>query len=268
MRILLLVVLIITFFSTVIYTQNTTKCGEGIGECEFFECCNKKGYGGQTEDDCLVSKGCQVKYGTCLEFTDGNDEDNKEDTGKSKEPANKGNNTNPGGVKMTRYDNEKTIWDFLYKNFKSKYAAGGVMGNFYYLCKLKPYHLQTKFEEELEMDSKTYTKYVDKGKYKNFATDKAGYGLARWKTKESKKALLDYAKVQGKSIGDLEMQLNFFWKDISSSKYSKIFNKIKKATSVKEVSDAIYKTYLNNKGNNNSTLTNIANYGRFYFNIY
>jgi hypothetical protein len=54
-----------------------------------------------------------------------------------------------------------------------------------------------------------YTMLVDGGFYPDFVKDKAGYGLAQWTFWSRKQALLDFAKSKGKSIGDLQMQLDF-----------------------------------------------------------
>ena len=58
---------------------------------------------------------------------------------------------------------------------------------------------------------------MDNGTYTNFVQDKAGFGLAQWTFWTRKQALLDFAKASGKSIGDLIMQLDFLWKELSGS---------------------------------------------------
>ena len=42
------------------------QCGEGHGKCPSGQCCNKDGQCGTTEDYCLISKKCQMKYGDCI----------------------------------------------------------------------------------------------------------------------------------------------------------------------------------------------------------
>jgi len=41
------------------------RCGEGYGKCPSGQCCNKDGKCGTTNDYCLISKKCQIKYGSC-----------------------------------------------------------------------------------------------------------------------------------------------------------------------------------------------------------
>ena len=185
----------------------------------------------------------------------------------SAEPKNKGTNVNPGGEKMERFSTEKPIWDFLYKNLGNKFAAAGMMGNLYAESRLQSADLEKKFERSLGMDDKTYTKKVDNGSYKNFCTDKAGYGLVQWTYKTRKCKLLEYAKSKNKSIGDMNMQLEFFFKELSE-KYPKILKKIKKAKSVKQASDVIVLEYEIPRDHGSRVRELRANYGRFYYNIF
>ena len=69
------------------------------------------------------------------------------------------------------------------------------------------------------MSDKGYTTAVNNGSYKNFAHDGAGYGLAQWTWPARKKNLLKFAKAQGKSIDDLQMQMEFLWQELQG--YSK-----------------------------------------------
>ena len=57
----------------------------------------------------------------------------------------------------------------------------------------------------------------DNGTYKKFGTDSAGYGLAQWTYHTRKKALLAFAQSKKKSVGDLGMQLEFLYKELSES---------------------------------------------------
>jgi len=41
------------------------RCGAGVGKCPAGTCCSKWGSCGIFDDHCLISKGCQPKYGVC-----------------------------------------------------------------------------------------------------------------------------------------------------------------------------------------------------------
>lgn len=59
-----------------------------------------------------------------------------------------------------------------------------------------------------------YTERVDSGAYQNFVNDHYGYGLCQWTLPSRKKALLDYAKGHGVSIGDADMQFQFLAREM------------------------------------------------------
>jgi murein L,D-transpeptidase YcbB/YkuD len=58
-----------------------------------------------------------------------------------------------------------------------------------------------------------YTAAADNGTI-NFVDDSVGYGLCQWTYKTRKKNLLNYAKSQGKSVGDHQLQLDFILKEL------------------------------------------------------
>ncbi|OUM60605.1 carbohydrate-binding module family 18 protein [Piromyces sp. E2] len=62
----------ITLISTIsAYPNNYSKerCGSDYGECKPGYCCNKNGWCGNSDDHCLISKGCQYEYGICKDLT-------------------------------------------------------------------------------------------------------------------------------------------------------------------------------------------------------
>ena len=50
------------------------RCGPGVGKCSIGACCSKWGSCGYLDDHCLISKGCQRKYGTCKDDQPNNDD--------------------------------------------------------------------------------------------------------------------------------------------------------------------------------------------------
>lgn len=128
--------------------------------------------------------------------------------------------------------NEQTIWNFLKKQGLTDCGVAGLMGNLYAESLLNPMNLETAYETKLGFTDSTYTKAVDNGSYKNFTKDSAGYGLAQWTYGPRKRNLLDYAKSIGASIGDLNMQLNFLVKELTSPEYVSLWNSLKIARSI------------------------------------
>ena len=133
---------------------------------------------------------------------------------------------------------EKIIWNFFKNKGLNDYAIAGIMGNLYAESGLISNNLQNNFEKSLKMSDEEYTTAVDNGKYKNFVKDKAGYGLAQWTYWSRKEALLNYAKQSKRSIGDIEMQCEFLWNELSSGVFkTKVLPVLKSAKSVKQASD-------------------------------
>lgn len=112
------------------------------------------------------------------------------------------------------------------------------MGNLYAESGISPQNLQNSYEKKLGFTDATYTAAVDSGSYVNFVHDSAGYGVAQWTFWSRKEALLNYVKALGASIGDLEAQLGFLYKELSKS-YPSVLAALKTATSVRAASDKV-----------------------------
>ena len=132
---------------------------------------------------------------------------------------------------------ERIIWDFFKGKGLNDYAVAGLMGNLYAESGLKSNNLENYYERQLGMTDEEYTKVVDYGTYTNFIHDKAGYGLAQWTYYTRKQNLLTFAKAKGKSIGDLNMQLDFLWNELQD--YPLVIDKLQDAKSVAEASNAV-----------------------------
>jgi len=164
-------------------------------------------------------------------------------------------------------NNEEKIWNFLTGNGLNSYGAAGLMGNLFAESGLNPHNLQNTYEKKLGYTDDDYTDAVDSGKYTGFVHDSAGYGLAQWTFWSRKEALLNYVKAAGASIGDLETQLGFLWKELAES-YAAVLAVLKKATSVRQASDAVLLKYEQPKDQSASVQTKRASYGQTYFNKY
>ena len=126
---------------------------------------------------------------------------------------------------VTNNSYEPFIFDYLTDVLGYNTAAAcGAMANIYSESAFVPINLENIYETKLGFTDLTYTMAVDDGSYKNFVRDSAGYGLCQWTYYTRKQGLLDYAKSQGKSIGDAGMQLSFLNKELmagSTGKYMK-----------------------------------------------
>lgn len=157
----------------------------------------------------------------------------------------------------------KYIWDFLKQKGLNDYAAAGLMGNLYSESALRPNNLQNSYEKKLGMTDKSYTTAVNLGDYTNFVHDHAGYGLAQWTWWSRKQALLYFAQARKASIDDLLMQLEFLWEELQA--YKDVMKVLKKASSVKEASNAVLTGYEKPADQSNAVKNKRAGFGKEYY---
>ena len=136
---------------------------------------------------------------------------------------------------------QQTIYNKLKAVIKNDYGVCGLMGNLKAESNLRPNNLQNSYNKSLGMTDEEYTKAVDDGSYKNFVTDKAGYGLAQWTYWSRKQNLLNYANKEKASIGDEDMQVNYLIYELQG--YTSVWNVLLNAKSVREASDAVLLWY-------------------------
>ena len=164
-------------------------------------------------------------------------------------------------------DNEKEIWDRLCAAIQNPYGVAGVIGNFYAESALKSTNLENTYEKKLGMTDEEYTAAVDSGSYTNFVHDSAGYGLFQatyWSIKES---LLNYAKSKGVSIGDRDMQVDWFLQAMKNE-YKSIWTVLTTATSIREASDAVLLKFERPADQSETVQVKRAGYGQTYFDKY
>lgn len=101
----------------------------------------------------------------------------------------------------------------------------------------------------------------------NFVKDKAGHGLPQWTFWSGKQELRDFAKSQSKSIGDLQMQLDFLWKELKDS-YTAVLTVLQEAEKVKEASDAVLLWYERPADTSDAVQEKRAGYGKGYYDKY
>lgn len=159
--------------------------------------------------------------------------------------------------------NEVKIWSFLHEKGLNDYAVAGIMGNLFAESGLNPHNLQNTYEKKLGMTDSAYVAAVDNGSYTNFVRDSAGFGLAQWTYWSRKQALLEFAHSVGKSIGDLDMQLTFLWKEMSA--YIDMMTTLRSATSVFEASNAVLLNFERPADQSKIVQKKRAEYGQKYY---
>lgn len=170
------------------------------------------------------------------------------------------------GSQTTTAD-EKTIWNFLMQKFGNPYGVAGIMGNLYAESGLIANNLQNSYNSKFSMSDVEYTNAVDAGTYSNFAKDYGGYGLAQWTYHTRKANLLAFARSKNVSVGNLNMQLEFLYQELTSS-YAGLVNIIKTAKDVTTVSTAVLKQFERPADMSASVQYTRASFGMRYYNKY
>ena len=137
---------------------------------------------------------------------------------------------------------KKNIWNFLHEKIGNDYGVAALMGNLQAESNFSSNNLQNSYERSIGMNDDEYTLAVDNRSYNNFVNDSAGYGIAQWTYYSRKQALLNFAREKGTSIGDLQTQLEFLWKELSEG-YQGVINTLRNASSIREASDAVLKQF-------------------------
>lgn len=168
---------------------------------------------------------------------------------------------------LTGTTTEEKIWNYLKGKGLNNYGIAGLMGNLYAESGLCPTNLQNSYEKKLGFTDATYTTAVDNGDYTNFVKDCAGYGLAQWTYWSRKQNLLNFAKAKSASIGDLEMQLDFLYKELGEG-YKAVLSILKSAKSVREASDAVLLKFERPADQSTSVQVKRAGYSQTYYEKY
>lgn len=165
-------------------------------------------------------------------------------------------------------ENAEYIWNWLFERLGNDYGVAGLMGNLCAESGLKPDNLQNSYEKLLGMTDAEYTAAVDDGSYteNEFVHDSAGYGLAQWTYWSRKQGLYDFAKLKGTSIGDLTMQLEYLWMELS--KYTNVMQCLINARYIRYASDAVMTDFEKPADLSEENKQARADLGQMYFERY
>ena len=130
---------------------------------------------------------------------------------------------------------EKIIWDFLLKETCNACGTAAIMGNLMAESSLKPTCATGKNR------TVNYATDADNGVI-DFENDGVAFGLVQWCYHTRKAGLLAYAKQTGRSVGHLQMQLEYLVKEMSGS-YKSVWKEVCTATDLQKASDTVMLNY-------------------------
>jgi len=131
--------------------------------------------------------------------------------------------------------NEKVIWDCLLQKVGNERGVAAIMGNLMAESSLKPACATGKNK------TANYVTDADNGNV-DFANDGVAFGLVQWCYKTRKAGLLAYAKSTGRSVGHLQMQLEYLVKEMRES-YKSVWKAVTEATNIRTASDIVMLQY-------------------------
>ena len=145
-------------------------------------------------------------------------------------------------LKLCSEEDMQIIWDYFTELTHNSAGAAAIMGNLYYESQWIPTVLEKGVKLPEEMTEDQYTLAVDTGKYTDFAKDGIGYGLAQWTDRNRKAGLLTLAREQEKSIGDLELQLQYIGQELE--RFNMLY-RLSHSNDIEFLSDYVLKNYEN-----------------------
>lgn len=191
---------------------------------------------------------------------------------------------------IAKNDNLKTLWEKLIKAGCTKQGAAGLMGNLYSQSRCNPTCTEGLLLQRYKEDGyfnfpyglyeqKNYDLYVsrvDKGEISKAEflsprsylgkTYQYGFGLAQWTTKSRKEGLWSYTKGQGKSIANLQGQINFLIYELKNS-FPSVWSVISTTTSINSASDIVL-TKFEQPANAQNYIETRRNYSNQIYSLY
>lgn len=138
--------------------------------------------------------------------------------------------------------NSEKIWNYCKSKGMNDYGCSGVLSNIDHESGLNPKNLEDSYQSILGFSDESYVSAVDSGSYGNFVNDCAGFGLVQWTWWTRKQWLLSFAQARSVSIGDMEMQLDFMYKELAES-FPSVLKTLTNASSVLQASNAMLLQY-------------------------
>lgn len=153
--------------------------------------------------------------------------------------------------------NEKMIWDYLLNSTKNEMGTAAIMGNLMAESSLNPLCATGKNK------TANYAKDADNCAV-DFAHDGVAFGLVQWCFHTRKEGLLKYAKSTGRSVGHLQMQLEYLIAEMRGN-YHTAWAAACNAKSIREASDVIMLRYENPSTKTEAAKQKRAAYGQKFY---
>lgn len=150
---------------------------------------------------------------------------------------------------MKPYDeaNAQAIMNF-WSGKINEYAICGFLANWNIESNLRSNNAQNSYMNKWGITDEEYVAKVDAGIWvspegNDFAHDHCGMGLSQWTSQGRKGGIWDYARKTARSIGDMQMQLEYAEIELTSSSFKKTREGLENCQSAGEAAVIIMTTY-------------------------
>lgn len=137
--------------------------------------------------------------------------------------------------KFKSYKNTDAAWRYFEPIIENDIGTSALIAGLYLRSGLDPF--------------KGYENYtgVEPLELKDFAYDRKGFGIGKWKNWARKQSLYNYTKKAGVTIYDLHSQMAYVMDELSGITYGPVMQGLKDATDLKEAAYMVYDRYLDIK---------------------
>lgn len=150
---------------------------------------------------------------------------------------------------------KEKIWNYFIRKFdENEYAAAAIMGALDRLTEITPNYMDELGIVKYNIKKpRIYTTYVNNGiiSMEEFVHDTVGYGIRGWTKWTSKQGLYNMARKEKKSIGSLDIQLDFLMDELQENAYKNVVNKLKKSKNIEKAVQIFVEEYINKSGSYN-----------------
>ena len=131
--------------------------------------------------------------------------------------------------------NTDRAWKYFAPIIKNNFGTAALIAGLYLRSGMDPYTGCEKYG------------YPNKPELKDFAYDRVGFGIGKWKNWIRKQSLHNFCRVGEESIYDINAQMQFVMDEFSGTTYGPVLKELMDATSVKEAAYLVYNKYIDIK---------------------
>ena len=131
--------------------------------------------------------------------------------------------------------NTDRAWKYFAQIIGNNFGTSALMAGLYLRSGMDPYTGCEKYG------------YPNKPELKDFAYDRVGFGIGKWKNWIRKQSFHNLCRVWEASIYDINAQMQFVMDEFSGTTYGPVLRELMDATSVKEAAYQVYDHYIDIK---------------------